>query len=194
MEMNPFEVRDDESRDKGWTRDHLTVMLMLMSCWNTVSAMARKICRAAKRADPDHEDLLQELLVSIWKPSIIAKLAGFTPKRMLGYCFSVMNYFNMRSLMKNGDVVSLPDAEQLADRMSSRYAISTEALAESIYKKMAEFLTADELNLIRMKFEYGMTSAEIGEELGVTAQAARARLHRTLMTVREHEDVLMEVM
>ena len=143
----------------------------------------------------DAEDVLQETLTEMWN-----KFDDYTEGTNFsawGTTIARYKVFNYRKKHWNNDVIFDERlAEMIEEKVEQKLGVATDYF--TALKSCAEKLSSRDAELLKMRYEEGMTCKNIGKIFGITHQGvskAMARIHAILlrcirMTLRAQESAL----
>ncbi|MBI3544332.1 MAG: sigma-70 family RNA polymerase sigma factor [Deltaproteobacteria bacterium] len=158
---------------------------MEKSTWvqQTLVAYEGRLLRYAAKfvPEPAAREVVQEVFLRLWKQDP-AELEGKTAE----WLFHVCRNLSLDVLKKEGKLVQMDTSEEagLADGQRSAGEALENAETDSDVQKLVALLPAVQAEVVRLKFQEGLSYKQISAITGHSVSHVGVLLHRAMLTLR----------
>ena len=141
---------------------------------------AKRGCAGTPSGWPENPDLADDLLQETYIRALanLPRLAGFSSSRRRAWLFRVL-----RNVFIDGERARRRQ-EDLVEQLTKDAEIAPYTMSDLTSTDLLDSLPGPERELLEQRYVYGLTSQQIGEDLGVPASTVRSRLRLALRRLR----------
>jgi RNA polymerase sigma-70 factor (ECF subfamily) len=148
--------------------------------WGTARAICLRETRRVLRDPVKAEDAAQEALIRAWR----ARSACRSADSFSGWLRRIAGNEALRLAERHGRLAERETSEAGGEPESAGPTGVDERFGQIACEQMLEPLSADDRELMRLRYLGGLTQAQIAESLGIPEGTVKTRLHRSRLTLR----------
>lgn len=164
----------------------------LSELFKRYATLVRNVGKKILRDDYEAEDLVQEVFLYLHRKGRLFDSAKGTARSWIVQVAYTQAFLRRRVLKAHGFYLSgttskYADCDRTGSVRGQDYDHTLEGLfGRKVHKKIAEELTVDQRETLRLHFFEGLTFAEIAQELGQSHRNIRNHHYRGLEKLRKH--------